>query len=310
MATITVSRQFGSLDEELARLLTDKLGYEFYELEEILEKLVPELDAARRATLLEQMKLFRSEQIDGRSIYDCFRERLLRYADEHHLILLGFGAAFFFEDRDDALHVRVIAPKSLRRERIAKKYRLSLEEAEHWLEISDRRFQRLVTHFHRIDQSDPASYDLCLNSRRMDAEALCRLVTAALCTRQLDSRRRESSTSLSPAQRQDVAVLKNPSEREFVKILNRYRLEWHYEPKTFPLEWDEEGKVSLAFRPDFYLPRFDLYLELTTMDQHYTKMKKRKTRLMRELYPEINLRILYRKDFEEILKHLSMDLDE
>jgi len=55
------------------------------------------------------------------------------------------------------------------------------------------------------------------------------------------------------------------------------------------------------FTPDFYLPDVDLYLELTTMNQSLVTHKNRKIRLMHELYPEVSVRLLYRKDFHRLL---------
>jgi hypoxanthine phosphoribosyltransferase len=55
------------------------------------------------------------------------------------------------------------------------------------------------------------------------------------------------------------------------------------------------------FTPDFYLPEHDLYLELTTMKQSLVTPKNRKVRLLRELYPDVNVRLLYRKDHQQLL---------
>ncbi len=92
----------------------------------------------------------------------------------------------------------------------------------------------------------------------------------------------------------------HPSEREFAQILDFYQIPWQYEPTTFPLEWDEQGKVMEAFAPDFYLPEQDLYIELTTMQQRLITRKHRKVRRLRELYPHINIKLLNR----DSLKHM------
>ena len=95
----------------------------------------------------------------------------------------------------------------------------------------------------------------------------------------------------------DVPVLKNQAEIEFAKLLDMYQIEWKYEPKTFPIEWDAEGNVVSAFSPDFYLTNFDTYIELTTMNQKYVTEKNKKIRKLKELYPGINIKIVYKKDF-------------
>ncbi len=103
-----------------------------------------------------------------------------------------------------------------------------------------------------------------------------------------------------------TAVFKNDTEEEFARILDMYNIEWLYEPKTFPVEWDAEGNVTMAISPDFYLPKFNLYLELTTMDQKYVTKKNKKMRLVRELYPGTNIRIVYKKDFQELVDRLKL----
>lgn len=91
------------------------------------------------------------------------------------------------------------------------------------------------------------------------------------------------------------------SEEEFARFLDFYHIAWEYEPACFALAWDEEGTVTESFTPDFYLPEFKLFVELTTMKQSLVTRKNRKVRKMRELYPEYNIKILYRKDYRKLL---------
>jgi hypoxanthine phosphoribosyltransferase len=92
----------------------------------------------------------------------------------------------------------------------------------------------------------------------------------------------------------------HPSEQEFARFLDYYRIRWQYEPVSFPIAW-EGTRVAEMFTPDFYLPEHDLYIELTTMKQSLVTPKNRKLRLVRELYPELNVRLLYRRDYQQLL---------
>ena len=105
----------------------------------------------------------------------------------------------------------------------------------------------------------------------------------------------EDGISLSPVN------FAHPSEAEFARILDFYQIAWEYEPRTFELKWDDDGKLVEAFSPDFYLPEQDLYIELTTMEQRLITKKHRKVRRLRELYPEINIKLLNRSDFEQMM---------
>ncbi len=86
------------------------------------------------------------------------------------------------------------------------------------------------------------------------------------------------------------------SEREFARLLTFYAVRWQYEPTTFPLEWDDQGRVTEAFTPDFYLPDQDLYIELTTKEQRLMTAKHRKIRKALGLHPDLKIRLLSRKD--------------
>ena len=61
-----------------------------------------------------------------------------------------------------------------------------------------------------------------------------------------------------------------------------------------------------SFTPDFYLPDFDLYIELTTMSQKLVTKKNRKVRRLKELYPEVNIKIFYQKDFRALLARFGI----
>ncbi|HEY5548120.1 MAG TPA: hypothetical protein VIL17_00830 [Coriobacteriia bacterium] len=92
----------------------------------------------------------------------------------------------------------------------------------------------------------------------------------------------------------------HPSERVAAQILDFYGIRWEYEPTTFPIEWNAAGDVIASFSPDFYMPDFDLYIELTTMSQKLVTKKNRKVRRLRELYPEVQIKIFYQKDFRAL----------
>jgi hypothetical protein len=102
----------------------------------------------------------------------------------------------------------------------------------------------------------------------------------------------------------------HPSERVAAEILEFYQVRWEYEPTTFPIEWDASGAVIASFSPDFYLPDFDLYIELTTMSQKLVTKKNRKVRRLKELYPDINIKIFYQKDFRRLLERFGLVAEE
>ena len=91
------------------------------------------------------------------------------------------------------------------------------------------------------------------------------------------------------------------SEAELARILDFYGVAWRYEPDVFPISWNADGAVIESFAPDFYLPEIDLYLELTTLKQSLVRKKNRKLRWLRQLYPEIRVKLFYARDFRALM---------
>jgi hypoxanthine phosphoribosyltransferase len=91
-------------------------------------------------------------------------------------------------------------------------------------------------------------------------------------------------------------------------VLDYYDVAWEYEPRTFVLEETEDGRVTEAFTPDFYLPEQDLYVEITAMKQSLVTRKNRKLRKLRERYPDVRIKLFYRRDLERLAQHFHLDL--
>ena len=97
------------------------------------------------------------------------------------------------------------------------------------------------------------------------------------------------------------------SERQFAKLLDFYAIEWQYEPKTFVLERDRNDQPVQAFSPDFYLPAYDLFIEITTLNQKLVTKKNRKARRVQELYPEVRIKVLYQRDYLHLLVKYGLE---
>jgi hypoxanthine phosphoribosyltransferase len=97
------------------------------------------------------------------------------------------------------------------------------------------------------------------------------------------------------------------SERQFAKLLDFYAIQWEYEPRTFVLETDRAGSPQQAFTPDFYLPAYDLFIEITTLNQKLVTKKNRKARRVQELYPDVHVRVLYQRDYLHLLVKYGLE---
>ena len=100
----------------------------------------------------------------------------------------------------------------------------------------------------------------------------------------------------------------NRSEVECAKVLDYYRVPWAYEPRTFVLEEDVNGRVVEAFTPDFYLPEQDLYVEVTVLKQSLVTRKNRKLRKLRERHPDVRIKLFYKRDIERLAQRYRLEL--
>ena len=98
-----------------------------------------------------------------------------------------------------------------------------------------------------------------------------------------------------------ITSFAHESEAEIARLLDFYHVRWEYEPTSFPLEWHEDGRPRAFFTPDFFLPDYDLYLEVTTVKPGLTTRKNRKIRRLKELHPEINIKLFALRDVEALM---------
>jgi hypoxanthine phosphoribosyltransferase len=100
----------------------------------------------------------------------------------------------------------------------------------------------------------------------------------------------------------------NAAELECAKVLDYYGVPWQYEPRTFVLEEDADGRTAEAFTPDFYLPEQDLYVEITMMKQSLVTRKNRKLRKLRARYPEVNIKLFYKRDIARLAERFKLPI--
>ena len=311
MAIITISRQNGSLGDEIADALASRLGTTVISRKYALDNFFGEINPGTLDRLNESAKFFETTLPGSTRTYaDILVERIRALASasrDKDLIILGMGGSVLLSGFPGALHVRVTASETTRLNTIARKYHITTDEASEVLNIADRKHKKFVRTVYGKDITSPEQFDLILNTDRLSVDECVDAIAELARKHDLRVRLSESNENTGTIDHQTRnTAFKNETEEEFARILSMYNIEWLYEPKTFPVEWDAEGNVTMAISPDFYLPRFNLYLELTTMDQRYVTKKNKKMRLVRELYPGTNIRIVYKKDFNELVDRLKM----
>ncbi len=302
MALLTISGEPGSRFEEVAHGTAQLLKFE----------LVTE---ARLASWIAEE--FGDTEVPDRAWRAAVASILARMATEHHLVVAAAGAESVFPALPYILRAGIIAPEARRVGNVMLDQRLERPEAKKELARMDADAKQLRKR--RFGRPTPGGFDIVLNGEQLDPgqmSEILRTAAGARCLAEQGLLAPEAEAELQFKTRLELArhgiapegrahlrkvVFGHPSEEMFANLLDFYRIQWAYEPRSFPLQWDKDGNVTEAFTPDFYLPEFDLYMELTTMKQALVTKKNRKVKLLRAIYPHINIQVFYQKDFQELV---------
>ncbi len=238
---------------------------------------------------------------------------LLDLAEREDLVLVGRGGQFLFRDCPWSLHVMVVASLSARRRALQGVQPQSDSEAEASLLAVDRQRSEWIRQHYGAEWEDPIHYDLIARTDRLGIEGAVAVIRSAAESRDILGHLEEivgwvEGHGGEAAGERPIGTPEfvHPSEADFARVLDFYRIRWQYEPTSFPLAWDATGHVTEAFRPDFYLPDLDLYLELTTLKQSLVTDKNRKVRKFRELYPDKQLKLFYGRDFRSLIQKYGL----
>jgi hypothetical protein len=304
VGVIVVSGEPGSRAEEVARLAAQCL---------------PEtelLSAGRLNTLMAE------ETGDARlpevAWADLATVIVARAAVDHHLLLNVAGAEHLLENVAPVLRVRVVASEAYRAGTVMLERRLERPAALETLRGEDEQARSLRRR--RFGKGQPR-WDLSLNADALTVEQMAaviaqtartlgtlgaKLASGAEAQMQFQARMRLAEHGIHPPGKAGLRrrVFANRSEEIFANLLDFYRIDWQYEPRSFVIAWDERRQPAEQFTPDFFLPEFDLYVELTTMKQSLVTKKNRKVKLLKQHYPEVNIQVFYQRDFQNLIfKH-------
>jgi cytidylate kinase len=315
LGIITISREFGSGGETIARMVADKTGFLLVN-KDTVEAGLSEFGVNKPAPSLE--KIIRDEEVEeaGRKYIEAMHDYIYDLAIRENLVILGRGGSILFRDYPPALHVKVIAQFTHRVKRVMKLYDINSKTAVKLIKEQDNDKRLYYRQVFETNWANLRSYNLVVNTEKMDLEDASDIIVAAYRMHAEPREMRDGPSGIEFEERifaepeEETEKFMHPSEEEFANMLDFFRIRWEYEPKTFLLEWDSEGNIIEAFSPDFYLPDQDLYIELTTQKPKQAWKKNRKIRRMKELYPDVSVRLIDKKGFESLLKKHKPDEEE
>lgn len=309
MAILAVTGEAGCRTEDIARAAAQKLNFEL-------------VSETRLAGLLREE--FGDTDLPDKAWPAAATSVLARAATDHNLVISFAGAECLFPNVPGVLRVFVTGRVAHRTGNVMLDLGTNRSAAAKSLrELEAAQRERRKRHFMRPAPSSH-DFDLVLNSEQFQPEAAGVLIEAAAYHRaildygllsdaaeaqiQFQARLVLAGHGIVPAGRSSMEKkpFGHPSEQLFANLLDFYRIAWEYEPRSFALQWDKDGKVTEAFTPDFYIPEFDLYVELTTMKQSLVTKKNRKVKLLRTIYPHINIQVFYLKDFQDLVSKYGL----
>jgi len=317
LAIVTISHQCGSRGEAIALEVAQRLGFSLVTSDNV-DEVIRERYRLNYSLSGEIDQTPRESQA-GKFLANLISAILTDMAVLQDLVVLECGGQFIFRAFPNAMHVRVIAPEYIRANILMQERHISFEQAAKEIEDYERRQIRFFRSTFRRPSETPERYDLIVNTGSLESQHAVELILQAVHLKRLPEYGLVSSETVERARvrnhirlaralsrlsidsNQSSTQFAHPSERLFAQLLDFYGIPWKYEPRTFPLEHDAGGNVVEAFSPDFYLPGSDLYVELTTMKQSLVTRKNRKVKRLRELYPDVKIRLLYQKDFEDLI---------
>jgi cytidylate kinase len=305
MAVVTLTGEPGCRTEEAARLTAQRLGFEFLSEASLRQKIVEE---------------FGGESVIPCSAYPYALSSLVsRLATAHHMVVCTAGLETITGDFPGSLRAALTAPEIFRVGTLMLDHHMERSEAANLLHQLERQSRELRKKQFGRARPSLTDFDLIINAQSMASDHIAELIDASARARglaahgllsaprhaqiQFEARLKLARHGIAPAgaANLDHRPFANESEQIFANLLDFYRIAWEYEPRSFAVEWDKDGNALESFTPDFYLPEFDLYVELTTMKQAHVTRKNRKLKRLKAIYPNINIQIFYQRDFRNLI---------
>ena len=188
---ITVSREFGSGGRSIAKLVAEKLGYDYYD-SELVERVAEETGFAR------EYIADAGEYAPGKSMLSyafssgtphagtamnandylwATQCRIIaELAEKGNCVIVGRCADYILRDRDDCLNIFIHADKNYKAKRIVELYGVTDKSPEKRLNEKDSKRRVNYKYFTGREWGIPENYHLCLNSSYFGAEKCAEII--------------------------------------------------------------------------------------------------------------------------------------
>lgn len=207
MPVIACARQLGSRGEEFAQFIAQSMSLRYIDREVIAraaisagvsEEALEDTDE-RRPSLLERITTLLSrypvgdplgnytiqepdtlEILSADTARELIEDVIKGLTETGDAVLMGHGAPYFLRRFPGVLSVYFCASKQYRLEWLMADERIDKVTAERRLKDSDRQRAEYVKNYWQLEWSNPAAYDICINTDWYDSEGAKHLVVEAL----------------------------------------------------------------------------------------------------------------------------------
>jgi len=181
MSIITVSRETGSLGDETARLLAEKMSYSLLDRNRMEETIdgegFPDIPLER---FDEQTPSFWENFTSGKDIYlDRLRTSMLEAASRGDVVILGRGSQFILEGAPGVFRVKLIASHDIRVSRLCDNLDYDQKTAERYCKKSDHDRNGFSRFFFGGHWTNPASYNITLSTDNLEPETAASIISEA-----------------------------------------------------------------------------------------------------------------------------------
>ena len=183
MAIITLTRQSGSMGDEIGMLIARRLGYTFYDRKEIERRILKKgLSAEELKKYDERKPSFFDRFSKLRDKYlNCLSMVILEMAQQNNCVIMGRGAFFYLRDMPNHLTLRFV---STEKERLAHIKRLMNIESDKlalkMLKESDKRQYAFYKSCFHYDLNDHTLIHATINTASLNADMLSEMIVAGV----------------------------------------------------------------------------------------------------------------------------------
>lgn len=182
MAVITISRQLGSQGTTVGRLVASRLGYRVVKRELINQAARQVSSPAMALAIIDELGLLgiETDESQQQAYLQAVKEVMGTLVEEGNVVIVGRAGQVILHDRPNVLHVRVIAPRAVRIQRIVKAHHITKKAASAQIEDSDRYRADYLQKYYHVQWDSPDLYHLVINTGKLDLETSAEVVCTAV----------------------------------------------------------------------------------------------------------------------------------